>query len=169
MRRSVDPRKLESEIASLPDLGLVELRERWKKLYGCPAPKSFRRNLLTRAIAYQMQVEAYGGLRPPLRQRLRRIADTIRAGSGDPLALGPRIKTGTKLIRSWQGVIHTVTALENGFEWQGSRYRSLSEIARRITGTRWNGLVFFGVKPRPAGNKNALKRWEPDNAGRAEA
>jgi plastocyanin len=66
-----------------------------------------------------------------------------------------RIKPGTKLIRVWQGKTHTVTALADGFEWQGSRYRSLSEIARTMTGTRWNGLVFFGVKSKASNSKAA--------------
>lgn len=146
-RPAPDPKTVEAEIARLPDLGLAELRERWQALYGNPAPKTFRRGLLIRAVAYQMQIELYGGLSPTLQRRIRQIYQAIRSGRADELA-PLRIKPGTKLIRQWQGKTYAVTVLAEGFECEGKRYRSLSEIARHITGTRWNGLVFFGVKQR---------------------
>jgi DUF2924 family protein len=157
-RRSVDPETLKIEIARLRDLDVPELRNRWLELYGRPAPKTFRRNLLVRGLAYQMQVEVYGGLSTATKRRLRETADAVRAGREGAVGTGVRIKPGTRLIRVWQDKTHTVTALIDGFEWDGARYGSLSEIARSITGTRWNGLVFFGVKPRPAANKNARGR-----------
>ena len=151
----VDPKTLEAEIARLPDLGLDELRRRWQDLYRLPAPKFFRRNLLVRAIAYKMQVAAYGGLSPATKRRLREIAEAVRNGNEDTLLLGPRIKPGTRLIRLWQDKTHTVTVLDDGFEWNGARHKSLSGIAKAITGTNWNGFAFFGVKRRPLKNKNA--------------
>jgi hypothetical protein len=154
----VDPDTLEDEIARLRDLDLPELRKRWQKHYGTPAPKTLRREFLARAVAYQMQVEVYGGLKPSKRRRLRQIAEALREGREEAIFTAPRIKPGTTLIRSWGNETHTVMALEEGFAWKGKRYRSLSMIARTITGTNWNGLVFFGVKPRAGGNKNALKR-----------
>lgn len=146
---------LEAEIARLPDLGLDELRRRWHGLYRQPAPKFFRRNLLVRGIAYQMQVEVYGGLSPAAKRRLREIVEAVRNGNEDTLLLRPRIRPGTRLIRVWQDETHTVTVLDDGFEWNGLRYKSLSAIAKAITGTNWNGFMFFGVKRRPFKNKNA--------------
>src|SRR3979411_3236676 len=96
-RRSVvEPKTVEAEIARLPDLGLAELRERWQALYGNPAPKTFRRGLLIRAIAYKMQVQAFGGLSPALQRRIRQIYEAIRSGKADATAPVLRIKPGTK-------------------------------------------------------------------------
>ena len=139
---------LEAEIARLPDLGLAELRQRWLELYGTPAPKFFRRELLVRAVAYQMQVKAYGGLSPATKRRLREIAEAVRNGKEDELFSAPKIKPGTQLLRVWREETHRVTALPDGFEWRGSRFGSLSAIAREITGTNWNGYAFFGLRRR---------------------
>jgi len=144
--RKSDRDRLEAEIARLPDLGLAELRERWVALYGTPAPKYFRRGLLVRAIAYQIQVKAFGGLSEATKQRLREIAAAARDGTFEAADLEPRIKPGTKLIRTWKKETHEVTALVNGFAWKGQRYTSLSTIAKTITGTSWNGWKFFGLK-----------------------
>jgi hypothetical protein len=147
---------LEAEIARLPDLGLADLRQRWLELYGTPAPKFFRRELLLRAVAYQMQVKAYGGLSPATKRRLREIAEAVRSGNEEVLFSAPRIKPGTQLLRVWREETHRVTVLPDGFEWGGTKFRSLSAIAREITGTNWNGYAFFGLtrssrkKPPPA-------------------
>jgi hypothetical protein len=148
-RRLVDPKTLEAEIARLPDLGLAELRARWKDLYGRPAPKFFRRKLLVLGVAYQMRVEVYGGLSAETKRRLREIAQAVRAGNEEAIIPGPRIKPGTQLIRLWQDKTHRITVLNDGFEWNGTRYASLSAIAKAITGTNWNGYTFFGDKRRP--------------------
>jgi len=147
----LDDRKLEAEIARLRDLGLPELRSVWQKHYGTLAPKTLRRKILILSIAWRIQADALGGLKPATRKFLRQVAEANRAGTRVHLRSSVHIKPGTKLIRVWQDRTHTVTALESGFEWQGGRYRSLSQIARSITGTRWNGLVFFGVKPKTSG------------------
>jgi Protein of unknown function (DUF2924) len=139
---------LEAEIASLPDLGLGGLRQRWLELYRTPAPKFFRRGLLVRAVAYQMQVKVYGGLSPATKRRLREIAEAVRNGNEDTLFSAPRIKPGTQLLRVWQDETHRVTVLPGGFEWKGAKYGSISAIAREITGTNWNGYAFFGLKRR---------------------
>ena len=156
-RSTVDPKTLRDEIARLRDLDLQALRAKWREHYGRPAPKTLRRDFLARAVAYQMQVEVYGGLKPSTRRRLREIAEALRDGKGETLFSAPRIKPGTTLVRSWREETHYVMTLEHGFAWKGKQYRSLSEVARAITGTRWNGLVFFGIKPRSSGNKNAKK------------
>jgi hypothetical protein len=139
---------LEAETACLPALGLGELRQRWLKLYGTPAPKFFRRELLARAVAYQMQVKVYGGLSPATKRRLREIAEAVRTGNENDLFSAPRIKPGTQLLRVWREQTHRVTALPDGFEWSGARFSSLSAIAREITGTNWNGYAFFGLRRR---------------------
>ena len=146
MARKLADAKLEAEIARLPDLGLIELRARWKTLFGLPAPKFFRRKLLVRAVAYQMQVKAYGGLSEATKRRLREIAAAARDGTFDAVDLEPRIKPGTKLIRTWKKVTHEVMVLQDGFAWNGERHESLSAIAKTITGTSWNGWTFFGIK-----------------------
>ena len=154
-RKAIDHAALEAEIGRLPDLSLLELRQRWKMLFGHPAPKSLRRNFLARAVAYQMQVEAYGGLSVATKRRLREIASAVRTGDANAVLGSSRIKPGTQMIRQWQNITHTVTALADGFEWNGRTYKSLSAVANAITGTNWNGFAFFGIKRGPSGNKNA--------------
>jgi Protein of unknown function (DUF2924) len=154
-RGTIDDVALETEIGLLPDLSLFELRNRWKALFGHPAPKSLRRNFLARAVAYQMQVEAYGGLSVATKRRLREIANAVRNGDANAIPGSSRIKPGTQMIRQWQNTTHTVTALAEGFEWNGRTYKSLSAVANAITGTNWNGFAFFGIKRAPSGNKNA--------------
>ena len=162
----VDDAAIEAEIARLPDLGLAELRTRWKELYGRPAPKFFRRNLLVRGVAYQMQVEVYGGLSTATKRRLREIAEAVRHGTFDAADVGPRIKPGTKLVRSWKDEVHTVLAVDEGFEWKGARYRSLSTIAKLITGTSWNGWTFFGLKASaPKDGRDSLGRFRKPAVG----
>jgi hypothetical protein len=150
MGKSIDPDVLEIEIARLRGLDLKDLRAEWERYYGTTVPRTLRRDILVRSIVWQIQAKAIGGLKPEIRRYLRQAAETARAGAPIRAFSSRRIKAGTKLMRVWQGTTHTVTALADGFEWQGKRHRSLSEIARAITGTRWNGPVFFGVKPRPS-------------------
>src|SRR5947209_16771391 len=154
-RKAIDDAALQAEIGRLPGLSLLELRQRWKTLFGHPAPKSLRRNFLARAVAYQMQVEAYGGLSDATKRRLREIADAVRNGDANAMLGSSRIKPGTQMIRQWQSTTHTVTALAEGFEWNGRTYKSLSAVANAITGSNWNGFAFFGIKRAPSGNKNA--------------
>src|ERR1700716_3338045 len=154
-RGTIDDAALETEIGRLPNLSLLELRNRWKTLFGHPAPKSLRRNFLARAVAYQMQVDTHGGLSVATKRRLREIANAVRTGDANAMLGSRRIKPGTQMIRQWQSTTHTVTALAEGFEWNGRTYKSLSAVANAITGTNWNGFAFFGIKRAPSGNKNA--------------
>jgi hypothetical protein len=154
-RGKLDDAALEAEIGRLPELSLLELRNRWQTLFDHPAPKSLRRNFLARAVAYQMQVEAYGGLSVTTKRRLREIANAARNGDANAVLGSSRIKPGTQMSRQWQNTTHTVTALVEGFEWNGRTYKSLSAVANAITGTNWNGVAFFGIKRAPSGNKNA--------------
>jgi len=101
-RDTIDDVALETEIERLPNLSLFELRNRWKALFGHPAPKSLRRNFLARAVAYQMQVEAYGGLSVATKLRLREIANAVRNGDANATLGSSRIKPGTQMIRQWK-------------------------------------------------------------------
>jgi hypothetical protein len=134
-------------LAALKSMPLPELKAQWRELFGTEPPGHNRRYLESR-LAYRIQELAYGGLKPETRKRLEALGEqfadrniTRRRIRHDAMPI-----VGTRLIREWQGVEHTVTVLRDGYEWQGRPYRSLSAIARAITGTRWNGLVFFGVK-----------------------
>ena len=141
-----DAHGLKANISGLCEIDSVTLRARWQKLYGSEAPKRIGRDLLIRAIAYRMQEEAQGGPKPALRRRLKKMAKDLKTQGDRAITSQPRIKPGTRLLREWKGETHSVTALEEGFEFQGARYKSLSEIAREITGTRWSGPAFFGLK-----------------------
>jgi len=160
-RKPVDEAALEAEIARLPDLDLTELRARWKKLFGNPAPISLRRKFLAKAVAYQMRLEARGGMPPTVRRRLREIAEAARRGDVDAVLGTPTIKPGTQLIRQWKDKTFTVTVLEQGFAFEGKVFASLSGIAKAITGTNWNGFSFFGIKKTVRSNKNAAGPRKP--------
>ena len=121
-------------LSRLPSLERAELRAEWQRLYGTNAPVRLGRELLIGAVAYRLQEEALGGLRPELRRRLRHVAEQARQGR-EAVPAAPRLKPGTRLIREWQGRTHEVVVGENGFLWQQAHYRSLSKSARAITGT----------------------------------
>jgi hypothetical protein len=154
-RRERDEAALGAEVAFFPALAHDELRRRWKLLFGHAAPKSLRRKFMARAIAYQMQVLAYGGLSAATKRRLREIANAISNGDRDNAFSGFQIKPGTQLIREWQNTTHTVMVLDEGFALDGRTYNSLSAIAKAITGTNWNGYAFFGIKRAARANKAA--------------
>lgn len=161
--------EVEIEVAALDGLDLYTLRERWRELYGRPPPKSLRRDFLARACAHQIRVNVYGGLSPATKRRLRAIAEAARTGNVDTAMGALRIKPGTRLLRLWEDKTHTVTALADGFEWSGSRYGSLSAVAKAITGTNWNGYTFFGLKRPPARNKNGAGRRRRPASGPGES
>lgn len=142
------------EIVALEALGIEQLRSRWAEAYGGPPPPCSRRQFLVRGLAHRLQEEVLGGLAAAVRERLVRLAGALERHGGDPFFAAPRIKPGTRLIRQWRGVIHQVTVLDNGFAYRGERYKSLSAIARIITGTRWSGPTFFGLKTGRRGNGN---------------
>ncbi len=131
------------KVAALPSLNNDELKKLWRELFDEPAPRKKRDYLIPR-LAWRIQELAYGGLSDEAQDRINRLVrskEQIKPSS-------KRIKRpaiGTKLIREYQGVEHHVTVTRNGFEYQGRTYRSLSHIAREITGTRWSGPLFFGL------------------------
>ncbi len=134
--------RLEREIDALADLTRAELVERWRTHYRTDPPKGISQSLLVRAIAYEMQAKGYGGLKPATDRRLRAIANGIAEGDHGGRKASPRLQPGARLVREWNGVSHVV---EGGFIWNGDRHRSLSAIARAITGARWSGPRFFGL------------------------
>jgi Protein of unknown function (DUF2924) len=136
---------LEAEIVRLDGLGLDALRKLWGQWFG-EVPAHHSANLLRRRLGYELQARAHGGLPPQTRRRLTRLHEAFKA---DPAYMPlPRLglKPGTVLTRTWRGVLHQVGVTEEGFEYRGERFISLSQIARRITGTRWSGPLFFGLK-----------------------
>jgi hypothetical protein len=145
-RAAVDREALASEIASLSKLGIDELRERWKAMFGKAPSQEIGRSFLTRAIAYRLQERAYGGLKPSTRRLLLRFSEETAAGSSPKKPQIRKAQSGTILIREWQGNAHRVTMLDDGVSFNGKHYRSLSEVAREITGSRWSGPRFFGLR-----------------------
>jgi len=136
-------------LSRLPSLDLGELRELWCQLYKTDTAPRLSRELLVRAIAYRMQEVASGGPRLELQRQLRQIG--LELQQTGRLRTRPQLKSGTRLLREWRGRNHEVLVLDDGFSWQGTHYRSLSAIARQITGTAWSGPVFFGLRSnRPA-------------------
>lgn len=145
------------QLAELDRLPTDELKARWRALYGTDPPR-FNRQFLVKRLAYRIQEIAYGGLPDEVSARLNELLDEegyneigVKAPGRKP---GKRNATGhpvpgTVLIREWDGERHEVTALTNGFEYRGIPYRSLSAVARKITGTRWNGPLFFGLRTGP--------------------
>src|SRR5216683_5485408 len=137
---------LDSDIAALPTLSAQELRVKWRNLRSGDPTAASSRDLMLREIAYKMQERAHGGLAPAIKRRLRALAAEIETNGVCVLASAPVLKPGTRLLREWGGKTHTVIVLDDGFEYEGERHQSLTQIARRITGTHWSGPRFFGLR-----------------------
>jgi hypothetical protein len=136
-----------AQLAALKTAPVTALKQRWRELFD-NEPPAYNRRYLESRLAYRIQELAYGGLKPETIAKLEEIADEIEK---QPRKRRSHIQNkmpiaGTQLIREWQGVEHCVTVRRHDFEYQGRPYKSLSSIARLITGTRWNGWIFFGLK-----------------------
>ena len=143
-------------LSRLPELNLGELRQQWRILYKTAASPHLSRELLVRALAYRMQEVALGGLRSGRQRQLQQIARQFNQTGAAATPRRPELKPGTRLVRGWQRQTYEVLVLDDGFSWHGTQHRSLSAIARKITGTAWSGPLFFGVKPnRPATRRSA--------------
>jgi hypothetical protein len=134
---------VERELAALAELDRTALLERWRMAFGRDPPPRLSRVLMVKAIAYNLQVKAFGGLSARTRRTLRAAAKADRKS-----AFGKLPGCGTRLVREWHGALHEVEVLEDGYLWRGARHRSLSAIARVITGTKWSGPRFFGLVAR---------------------
>jgi hypothetical protein len=138
-----------ARLAALKAMSVNELKTEWQAMFDAPAPNNSRTFLESR-LAYRIQELTYGGPDKQTRRLLDLLADEVegtltrKSQIADPR--NPVV--GTKLIREWDGIAHTATVLKEGFEWGGQRYKSLSAVAREISGTRWNGYRFFGLRER---------------------
>ena len=136
-----------ARLAALKQATMPELKQQWRDLFETEPP-AYNRRFLESRLAYRIQELAYGGLKPETIKRLEALGEQLDGGNPVVRRLRTDQKpvSGTRLIREWQGIEHCVTVLDDGYEYQGRPYQSLSAVARAITGTRWNGWVFFGLK-----------------------
>jgi hypothetical protein len=156
----VDPRggvvaQVDGQIAELAHRSTHELRLAWRQLHRVEPPQGLSRDLLIRALAHQIQEQSYRGMSRALQRRLQTLTGE-REKRGASFDLGAALKTGTTLVRQWRGHTHAVLVRDDGFEYGGERYRSLSVIAQRITGAHWSGPRFFGLT-KPAGASAAAE------------
>jgi hypothetical protein len=141
---------VEAELDRLPSMPIVALRARYRELFRAEPPKAFGPDLLRRSIAHRIQEKAYGGLSATSRRLLNQLVRAARAKPNGRLELPRRIKPGSELVRTWNGKTYRVIVTTDGFAWDGQTFASLSEVASRITGTKWNGPRFFGLRLRPS-------------------
>ena len=152
-------------LSRLPQLDLGELRQEWRALYKAEASPHLSRELLVRAVAYRMQEVTLGGLRPERQRQLRQIAQQFKQTGAVNTPPRSELKPGTRLVREWQGRTYEVLVLDGGFSWQNTHHRSLSALARKITGTAWSGPLFFGLKPnRPANRRSSQPAYPTGDA-----
>jgi hypothetical protein len=142
--------EVEHEIAGLVDWSTPELRAAWREFHRGEPPLGLSRDLIIRALANQLQQRTHGGASRRLQRRFRTLAGEFEKG-GASFNPGVVLKTGTTLVRQWHGHAHTIIVCEDGFEYEGERYRSLTVIAERITGAHWSGPRFFGLTKRTGG------------------
>jgi hypothetical protein len=133
------------QLKFLPYLKRSELQGLWRELYGSDPPEKISHQLMLQAIAHGLQVKQFGGLTFSTRRALKRLLDEPRL-SGLSHSKGRIVSNGTVLIRDWHGATHQVTVTGKGVLYREKLYRSLSEVAREITGTRWSGPLFFGLR-----------------------
>jgi hypothetical protein len=133
-------------LSALPNLKKAALCELWQQVFKTDPPEELRKELMVQFLAYRIQEEEFGGLSNASHRHIRDLSSTLEANSNQCVSQRAIIKPGTRLIRQWQGQVHVVNVEEENYEYRGARYESLSEIARLITGTRWSGPLFFGLK-----------------------
>lgn len=146
---------VETELERLPVAPIVELRKRYRELFKSEPPKAFGPDLLRRSIAHRIQERAYGGLPSRMRRLLDQLVKAAAANPGARLELPRRIKPGSELVRAWNRQTYRVIVMEDGFAYGGKTFASLSEIATSITGTKWNGPRFFGLRSTKSGSEDA--------------
>jgi hypothetical protein len=139
---------LEDDLSGIASLTIDELRAAWIQRFGSATPRFRSRDLLARAFTYRLQAGQHGDLTLPTRRRIAELARRFAEDRSFTPTPGPDLKPGSVLVREWGGARHEVRALDHGFSYRGEVLTSLSQAAQRITGVKWNGLVFFGLKPR---------------------
>jgi DUF2924 family protein len=137
-------RNIDNELEALSIATLAEVKEQWRNVFGTDAPTNMSRKLLIRALAHEVQARTYGRLKPKIRKQLRRVMEPCAPSVHKPGV--PSLQPGTRLLREWRGICHCVDVTDDGFRWNNQTWCSLSAIARTITGTRWNGPAFFGLR-----------------------
>jgi hypothetical protein len=145
LEAAVDP-AVEAELDRLPTAPIAQLRKRYRELFRTEPPKAFGPDLLRRSVAHRIQETAYGGLSASTRRLLDQLVKAAKAKPNGRLELPRRIKPGSELVRTWKGKSYRVMVMADGFAHNGKTFASLSEIASEITGTRWNGPRFFGLR-----------------------
>lgn len=138
--------KAEIDVDKLCDVVTKDLDGLWAAEFGRPAPEGLRRELKIPILAARIQERRFGGPSQATKARLDRIADALRKGQPVEELARPQIKPGTRLIREWHGQTHVVVTFTDHYEYRDEKFTSLSEVARKITGTRWSGPSFFGLK-----------------------
>ena len=133
-------------LASLPNLSKPAVCDMWKQLFTKDPSPAIRKDMMLRIVGHRLQEQAFGGLSDASCRRLRQLASTFEADPDAVVSNRPPIKPGTRLVRQWKEQVHVVEVETEGYEYRGARYENLSEIARLITGTRWSGPLFFGLK-----------------------
>jgi hypothetical protein len=133
------------QVAALPGMSIGELKTMWRN-FNKTEPPPFNRAFLVKRLAYQIQELSLGGLEKETEKRLERLVKEQKGAATGKRPVDDQLLLGTRLLREWKGVEHCCTVLNDGFEYQGRRFKSLSAVANHITGTRWNGKVFFGLK-----------------------
>jgi len=135
------------QILELHKLSRSQLLDRWQKLYGKTPPSGIRREVIIPFLAYRIQEKTEGGLGPAAQAMLKSAARQLkRTQNSEAPVRKPRVKSGTRLLRRWKGELHEIDVTETAYQYRDHEYRSLSEIARKITGTRWSGPAFFGLR-----------------------
>jgi hypothetical protein len=154
---------VEDELDRLATMPITGLRVRYRELFRSDLPKSFGPDLLRRSVAHRIQEKAYGGLSRPMQRLLDQLIKEYASKPGGRIVLPRRIKPGSVLVRQWKGKSHRVMVLADGFAYDGKTFGNLSEIAVLITGTRWNGPRFFGLRSK------AAEGDQPDPSSRSGA
>jgi hypothetical protein len=144
--------RFEAELARLGELDFAVLKARWRSVTGRAAPAGVYKALLLKMLAYRLQADAFGDLDPDTARFLDRVAceRSLTGAKTLPLPDKARAGQGAIFVREWEGVTHHVMHMPDGYAWNGSTYRSLSEVARAITSVRWNGPRFFGLREKAA-------------------
>jgi DUF2924 family protein len=140
------PNPIAQRLATLPKLSKTELADLWREIFKALPPSQLRRRLMIPILAYRLQEQTFGGVSTRTCGRLNQLARALESSSDGAIAPIPSLKPGTRLVRQWRDQVHLVNVEAENYEYQGARYQSLSEIARLITGTRWSGPLFFGLK-----------------------
>jgi hypothetical protein len=154
------PDSVEKRLVALPTMSKAALCDLWKQFFHSDPSSDLRRNLMIPILAYRIQEQAFGSLSGRTRERLRQLSQAFEKGSDPTAVRAPLLRPGTRLVRQWGDVVYLVNIQTDGYEYQGIRSKSLSAIARRITGTRWSGPLFFGIKHESLNAQSAKRQSE---------